>query len=738
MFFLIKLISRFLEGIMLRFSVLTFCLSLVFSSFSYAGITKYFFSDEENSPQSQLLSRQEFIKNFQNFGEPDNNVNRIVTLNNKYLYVASPENNTIRRVGLKSFKSRTYALPEELGQVTRIWGTHDPRTLFVMSYDNNCKNFILLNLTETSVQWKELEKVYNLNLAEQICHPVIFSQEDLKNLPQGHFYYTLAESFETAYQVDQYKHSSLQLKEYQPDWGVYQGNPTVLQTFPGLYGAAFAHYKGSKVDPYAFLSYMGQDPFVRFFVNGKLTAYEAPDVTYPNGDLLPLVRFSLPSYLFKFEQTHFKLTDKTIPICSKLGTPKQISLLTKEQIDSLPSDVVDFIPSYSLAPKIDAYATYWSRIGWQPSRDEEEPKALASFLNRVQEKSGKDLAFLDQNQAALLFTSRSPYGRDDLLLVRRDPLKSKWISIFKDKDELKHLRELLPSVQPFEFTTSDGTPLQGYRTTPNLPLSNNATIILIHGGPADTRDSWGLTSYEDSLRLFLSSRGYYVMQINFRGSKGFGEAFENIGLSKGYQFALNDLNEFISYLQKNSKLNPSETAIMGVSFGAHAVAHFIANSEIPYAAAIAVSGDYDHENTFKKFQSGDDWLKTAQDFTLWPENPEHLETLRQRSPIHQADRIQTPLLLIHGTEDPICDVSQARNFAKVLKKSNKDISYLELKGEGHGFGEPNNVNSILWLFEHFLAKHLGGREESRIEDGKRDILKASKDIKFKEGKKNFK
>ena len=252
----------------------------------------------------------------------------------------------------------------------------------------------------------------------------------------------------------------------------------------------------------------------------------------------------------------------------------------------------------------------------------------------------------------------------------------------------------------------DGLKLQGYLTLPGpregapYPL-----VALVHGGPW-ARDIWGF----DPEVQFLASRGYAVLQFNFRGSEGF-------GLSKGEAFAgdfrgmVDDVADATRQLVAGGLADPRRLAIMGASFGGYAAAAAAAFHPDLYSCAVSISGFFDLEEQidqwktrFWKDRQGtwayDQWVEALGD----PET--NAERHRALSPRYHADKIGIPMLLIHGTSDTVVSDSQTKDFARALRRADNKPETLYLRWEAHGAAQLKNRVKTYEAVEEFLKENL--------------------------------
>lgn len=264
-------------------------------------------------------------------------------------------------------------------------------------------------------------------------------------------------------------------------------------------------------------------------------------------------------------------------------------------------------------------------------------------------------------------------------------------------------RQLLP-VQPISFPTRDGVRLEGYLTLPAGAGANHPVplVVLCHGGPwvRDTPD------YNPEVQ-FLASRGYAVLQPNYRGSTGYSP---EISHEREFDFRRmsDDVTDATRAILSTGMVDPKRVAIMGGSFGGYLAVAGVAFESGLYRCAVTVCGVFDWERQIK---SKSDVARPGE----YEELTDKLgkpgrdnELLRQISPIDFAGQIKVPVLIAHGTEDNVVDVAQSRKLASALKRAGVPHETFFRPLEGHGFFNYGNRVDFYHLVEAFLAENLGG------------------------------
>ncbi|WP_027255497.1 S9 family peptidase [Planktothrix agardhii] len=275
--------------------------------------------------------------------------------------------------------------------------------------------------------------------------------------------------------------------------------------------------------------------------------------------------------------------------------------------------------------------------------------------------------------------------------------------LFSNKPKLEGLS--LASMEPISYTAIDGLTIHGYLTKPvgvELPAP---TVLLVHGGPW-ARDTWGY----DSQAQWLANRGYAVLQVNFRGSTGYGKAFLNAANREWAGKMHQDLIDGVNWLVENGISQPDKIAIMGGSYGGYATLVGLTFTPEVFACGVDIVGP---SNIITLMQSIPPyWEPIRKNFYHRVGNLDtEPEFLKQRSPLFFVDRIEKPLLIGQGANDPRVKQPESEQIFEAMKQADKPVEYVLYTDEGHGFARPENRLHFYAVAEEFLAKYLGGRFE---------------------------
>lgn len=280
--------------------------------------------------------------------------------------------------------------------------------------------------------------------------------------------------------------------------------------------------------------------------------------------------------------------------------------------------------------------------------------------------------------------------------------------LFSNQPRLEGLP--LASMQAIRLEARDGLTLHGYLTLPvGVEPQNLPTVLLVHGGPW-ARDTWG---YRPDVQ-WLANRGYAVLQINFRGSTGYGKRFLHAGDREWAAAMHTDLLDGVEWLVQQGIADPRRIGIMGGSYGGYATLVGLTFTPEVFACGVDLVGP---SNLLTLLETIPPYWKPLQAiFHQRLGNPEsEAELLRARSPFFFADRIRKPLLIGQGANDPRVKQNESDQIARAMRTAGIPVDYLIYLDEGHGFARPENRLHFYAQAEEFLARHLGGRQEAASE-----------------------
>jgi dipeptidyl aminopeptidase/acylaminoacyl peptidase len=264
----------------------------------------------------------------------------------------------------------------------------------------------------------------------------------------------------------------------------------------------------------------------------------------------------------------------------------------------------------------------------------------------------------------------------------------------------------LARMEPISYWAKDSLKIHGYLTKPaGVGAKNLPAVLLVHGGPW-ARDNWGF----DPLVQFLANRGYAVLQVNFRGSTGYGKAFLNAGNREWAGKMHQDLIDAKEWLVAEGVADGKKVAIMGGSYGGYATLVGLTFTPDEFACGVDIVGPSNIVTLLKTMPRYWEPMRALFTTRVGDLDKEE-EFLKARSPLYKADRIVKPLLIGQGKNDPRVRVSESDQIVEAMRKANRPVEYVIYPDEGHGFARPENRLHFFAVAEQFLAKHLGGRAE---------------------------
>jgi dipeptidyl aminopeptidase/acylaminoacyl peptidase len=326
---------------------------------------------------------------------------------------------------------------------------------------------------------------------------------------------------------------------------------------------------------------------------------------------------------------------------------------------------------------------------------------------------GYDVAVtdMDDDERRVIFATFSDRSRGVYYLYDRKTEKlemlanlAAWLS-----------EEQMAPMLPIEYESRDGLTIRGYLTLPlgtplpdlkpggkaaklKLPL-----VVIPHGGPSG-RDTWGF----DSEAQFLANRGAAVLQVNFRGSTGYGKSFWEAGFKQWGRGMQNDVTDGVKWLIERGIADGKRIAIYGGSYGGYSALAGAAFTPDLYACAVSYVGP---SNLFTLLDSIPPYWEPLRDmeYEMIGDPVKDKALLEEASPVFHADKIKIPLLVAQGANDPRVKKAESDQIVEAVRKAGKDVVYLVKENEGHGFRNEENRFDFYRAMEEFFRKHLGLR-----------------------------
>ncbi|MBK1612744.1 S9 family peptidase [Rubrivivax gelatinosus] len=362
-------------------------------------------------------------------------------------------------------------------------------------------------------------------------------------------------------------------------------------------------------------------------------------------------------------------------------------------------------------PAVDVEGAHWSRVQkkvlWASYETDKhgkhffDPAMQAAFDKLQQRFPGEQVDLsawtLDEQRYIAVNWSDRTLGARHLFDVRSGKLT-------KLADAAPWIKsEQMAEMKPVSYTARDGLQIPAYLTLPaGREAKNLPCVVNPHGGPW-ARDSWGFNPEVQ----FLANRGYCVLQMNFRGSTGFGRQFWEASFGQWGLKMQDDISDGAKWLVAQGIADPKRIGLYGGSYGGYATLAGVAFTPDLYAAAVdyvGVSNLFTFMKTIPPYW--EPWRQQMYVMVGNPDDAQDKERLTATSPVFHVDRIKTPLLVAQGARDPRVNKAESDQIVEALKKRGVEVEYLVKDNEGHGFANEENKFEFYGAMEKFFAKHL--------------------------------
>ncbi|MBS0455460.1 MAG: S9 family peptidase [Proteobacteria bacterium] len=268
----------------------------------------------------------------------------------------------------------------------------------------------------------------------------------------------------------------------------------------------------------------------------------------------------------------------------------------------------------------------------------------------------------------------------------------------------------LGKTQPISYAARDGLAISGYLTLPPgvrqrpLPL-----VLLVHGGPW-ARDRWTYQSTNRSMQQFLANRGYAVLQVNYRGSSGYGRAFMEKAVGEFAGKMHDDLVDGVRWAVAQGIADPKHVGIYGASYGGYSALVGATITPEVFACAVDVVGIADLASWFEEtppyWELGKSWWAR---YVGDPADAAQRKLMDAKSPINHVANARNPILIMHGVNDPRVRLSQSQRMVNALRSQGKQVEFVAFQDDGHGNRKWTNNLTMYRQTEDFFAGCLGGR-----------------------------
>ena len=405
----------------------------------------------------------------------------------------------------------------------------------------------------------------------------------------------------------------------------------------------------------------------------------------------------------QFAPQFFTADNRRLYVASNIGRDKVAIVLVdpatarEEQVVYARDDVDVNALRWSRARKRAAYADYQT---WKNQRHFLDAEWARTFDRLERKLDGYDV------------TVQSTTDDESRLIVAATNDRTAGARYLYDRrsDRLTRLGDVMPwlpearmaAVKPITYVTRDGLPVHGYLTLPNGAAPKNLPLVVHpHGGPW-FRDGWGF----DPEVQFLASRGYAVLQMNFRGSTGYGRKFWEASFKQWGFRMQDDISDGVAWAVREGVADPKRVCIYGASYGGYATLAGLTQTPELYACGVdyvGVANLFTFLETIPPYWKP--YLEMMHEMVGHPERDKAL--LTAGSPALNADRIRSPLLIAQGARDPRVNKDESDQMVAALKGRGIDVPYIVKDNEGHGFRNEENQFEFYDAMEKFLDKHIG-------------------------------
>ena len=334
-----------------------------------------------------------------------------------------------------------------------------------------------------------------------------------------------------------------------------------------------------------------------------------------------------------------------------------------------------------------------------------DPSIQADF-DGIAKLSDGDFSVIDRDHADKTWLVAFTSDRGPISYHVWDREAQKGTFLFVHQPKLQGLA--LAEMKPVSIKARDGLNLRGYLTLPvGLEPRNLPMVLVVHGGPWG-RDSWGYNPYAQ----WCANRGYACLQVNFRASTGYGKAFLNAGNKQWGKAMHDDLIDACNWAIAQGFVDAKKIGVVGGSYGGYAALAAVTFTPEFFACAVDIVGPSNLKTLIKSIPPYWKPMRSTFDVRMGNiDDPKDAELIKEASPLFKADKIQRPLLIGQGANDPRVKQAESEQIVAAIEKNGGRVSYVLYPDEGHGFVRPENRIDFNARAEAFLAENLGGRCE---------------------------
>jgi dipeptidyl aminopeptidase/acylaminoacyl peptidase len=341
------------------------------------------------------------------------------------------------------------------------------------------------------------------------------------------------------------------------------------------------------------------------------------------------------------------------------------------------------------------YVTDGPQVKWF---DEEYAKNMAAINQALPGRVNLPVSIVNQDRSMLVLSFSDSHPGAYYIY---SPENGKMQGFVRARPWIK--AEQMAVMNPISYKARDGLEIHGYLTIPQGQAPHSLPLVVMPHAGLFVRDIWGY----DPLVQMLANRGYAVLQMNYRGSAGYGQEFSKKGSYEVGGKIQDDIEDATRWAIEKKVADPKRIAIVGASYGGYSALYALGKSKGLYCCGISIAGVIDWVSLYKKLDNPEDrfareyWAREIGD----PAKDE--EKLKAASPINFAEEIKAPLLIIQGKDDKIVTPKQAKGMITALEKAGQKPQSLFIADEGHGFRKEKSRLQEYKAIEAFLVKHLG-------------------------------
>ncbi len=415
--------------------------------------------------------------------------------------------------------------------------------------------------------------------------------------------------------------------------------------------------------------------------------------------------FLTTTYKDQFAIQFFTFDNKNIYVSSNIGRDKsaivEYDLATKKEVKEIYSNTeydVDGL-SYSEKRKVLTMANFTS---WKASHHFLDKETEAEYKKMGDKFKGYEIGIYGNNNAEDKF----------VVWTGNDKLAAKYYFYDKKTGDTKFLGNAFPwlkeehmaTMKQVKYKSRDGLTIHGYLTLPKGYEAKNLSVVINpHGGPW-ARDDWG---FNNEAQLF-ANRGYAVLQMNFRGSTGYGKEFWLKSQKQWGKTMQDDITDGVQWLIKEGIADPKRVAIYGGSYGGYATLAGVAFTPDLYACAVDYVGVANMFTFMKTIPPYWEPYK-AMFYEMVGDPVKDSALLAAASPVLHAGNIKTPLFVAQGANDPRVNKAESDQMVEALKKRGVAVDYMVKNDEGHGFANEKNRLEFYNAMDKFFDKYLSGK-----------------------------